>query len=1775
MKRIFVSSTFKDMQNERDLFHTVITPKLNTYAREYGESVSFCDLRWGVNTGELESEEGARKVLSVCLNEIDRCKPYMIVLLGDRYGWVPDKKLIKDAADRKNFAIDDVERSVTALEIEYGALSDNSQLSRTLFYFREFEDSIPEEYKSINDTDAARLKELKDRIIRIAGDRVRTYKVKASPDGKTLRGLDTFADTVVSDIREMMEDEWKEYANLPLYEKINRSQWNIVKEKSKDFIVFHEKAEELKNEILSNNHIIVSGADGSGKTTMMSYIATKLENEGYDVLPIFCCKSRELDSKKDVLRYVMSQIEVRLNCNSVSDNFSSDQKTYSSVIQFQDEADIHKLDTIINGTVASYYSFENRKANGSKSIKPLYGQEEAEENEYELQQQVFDKIQTYDRTQKRPLFILIDDSDKLDLELLYNKDVYFASVYHVEHSIHICSFFNENNLKSFNSLCRTFKLTSIGLSEKESLIKGILNNYGKELSPKVITLISSKIGSSSPKYIGTVLRRLEIMDKADFDIINAYGDGNDAIIARQIELVRDIPENYYEFLVYFMIETAKYFGDRPLLEALEYLALWEHGLSIDFWKKWMQKYGIIINSLDFSLYINYAQNLIDVFDDHIIRFSSNTLRRNFIEHSNNISLKYSKAIDYLVDQNCFFTPEYSYDITKMLIALERNEELADYIMYAMSNWNKKQRETIALGIHDAVSTEKAEKIFTEWISQVGKKDCLRLINLVHFLSDNLYTIFGQGEREVKKKLLSLGIKEISAYSESEQGIYGMQILAECYKGIGHTTMKEIQDHRPGINNYRIAEQWSKKEIEAIDFYRKAVELEHRVTSKYFSKSNAYWYYCCLSNLVLYQIELFKRYHRYIPEQMNKILDESLAIISDYISLTESNLPSEDNKSLLEDLKTIYGYSRRIFECKGEQQNILLIAEKEFEIAEKIKPDYHFDNVSCLFNAYLSVNLNDDNMERVSDLFAQRVNYVNVLLRKSLETKQFKLFAAYLLECESLLRCIESKKSVLLKTEYFFVCFESILLNLIKAIRSMNQIDQNWDKEDTGSKCFYKIKTIIEYAVKIYDAENSHDTVIALCNDLLQIMKYEYQRFESQKTNPDYTHFTAAFRLFAKQLAKGDINEKEKAIELLEECLSFIETNKNDSHLGKYGDETNQTVQNLVDVHLNIGNVEHLNIAIVLCDKTISLLGALSDNALPLIPLFMSKIKAFLLLDADKHIDQILECIDITSDILISSYNESGYKLWTALYNKWLDIVNILNQAIEKTSKDKHSLIHSKIVEWLTLWSDRGLAEAQYLLAESYYRGLHEVAQNNKKAYELYLSAAKQDHALSQYFTACLIHLGQGVEKDDKAAYEWFKKAADNGVPDAMASLGGFYLDGIGVEKDYAQALKYLTDACKHGNPLAHYNLAVMYYNGFGVEQNYETALSLFEKAASHGFTQALRLLARIYKNGNIVPRDLAKSFEWYLKLAETNDADAQYEVANAYYYGRGVDLCYEKALEWYLKSAQNGNLSAQYNVGLCYKLGKGCDVDYTKAFEWFMKAAMQGDKSSQCEVAYAYYYGIGVAQSYEKAFEWYLKSAQNGNSSSQYNVGLCYKHGKGCDVDYTKAFEWFMKAAMQGDKSSQCEVGHAYYYGRGVNKSYEKAVEWYLKSANGGNKYAQYALGLCYKNEIGTEQDYAKAFEWFMKAADQGMAHSQCEVGYAYYFGKGVDQSYEKAAQYFMNAALQGHAQAQKNIACCYEEGTGVEQNLEQALIWYKKSADQGNEGAAKALSRLTSDNKL
>jgi tetratricopeptide (TPR) repeat protein len=129
--RVFVSSTFQDMQAERDELIKRVFPQLRKLCAARGVAWDEVDLRWGI-TDEQRAEG---KVLPICLARVDNCRPFFVGLLGERYGWVSDA-IDEELIEQQPWLSQYRDRSVTELEILHGALNDPGSAAHAFFYLR-------------------------------------------------------------------------------------------------------------------------------------------------------------------------------------------------------------------------------------------------------------------------------------------------------------------------------------------------------------------------------------------------------------------------------------------------------------------------------------------------------------------------------------------------------------------------------------------------------------------------------------------------------------------------------------------------------------------------------------------------------------------------------------------------------------------------------------------------------------------------------------------------------------------------------------------------------------------------------------------------------------------------------------------------------------------------------------------------------------------------------------------------------------------------------------------------------------------------------------------------------------------------------------------------------------------------------------------------------------------------------------------------------------------------------------------------------------------------------------------------------------------------------------------------------------------------------------------------------------------------------------------------------------------------------------------------------
>ncbi len=72
------------------------------------------------------------------------------------------------------------------------------------------------------------------------------------------------------------------------------------------------------------------------------------------------------------------------------------------------------------------------------------------------------------------------------------------------------------------------------------------------------------------------------------------------------------------------------------------------------------------------------------------------------------------------------------------------------------------------------------------------------------------------------------------------------------------------------------------------------------------------------------------------------------------------------------------------------------------------------------------------------------------------------------------------------------------------------------------------------------------------------------------------------------------------------------------------------------------------------------------------------------------------------------------------------------------------------------------------------------------------------------------------------------------------------LEGINTEKNEKEAFEWCQKAAQQGYINAQYQLGQMYFEGIGVEENYEEAFKWFKKAADDNNFDALYMLGHIF-----------------------------------------------------------------------------------------------------------------------------------------------------------------------------------------------------------------------------------------------------------------------------------------------------------------------------------------
>lgn len=274
---IFVSSTFQDMDLERDCLNRYILPKLNEYYNPKGYNVQLIDLRWGVTTDGIKDEKDKEQaILKTCLDVIDNCRPFFIGFIGERYGWIPPietiDKTIHESTQNKKIFKDSL--SVTQLEIEYGIIQ-KEMFSSSLIFLR-----TKESYNGLDDSninlytgESDKIKALltkrnhfvQDSFVKSGyKDHVVEYTVPLNY--QHISECSPFIDFVYSRLVDLIDDNLKARDGNVLIED-----W-VTHQALKNYVQDDALVKEILNDITINKDVLIYGTSGSGKTSFTLYL---------------------------------------------------------------------------------------------------------------------------------------------------------------------------------------------------------------------------------------------------------------------------------------------------------------------------------------------------------------------------------------------------------------------------------------------------------------------------------------------------------------------------------------------------------------------------------------------------------------------------------------------------------------------------------------------------------------------------------------------------------------------------------------------------------------------------------------------------------------------------------------------------------------------------------------------------------------------------------------------------------------------------------------------------------------------------------------------------------------------------------------------------------------------------------------------------------------------------------------------------------------------------------------------------------------------------------------------------------------------------------------------------------------------------------------------------------------------------------------------------------------------------------------------------------------
>jgi TPR repeat protein/tetratricopeptide (TPR) repeat protein len=344
----------------------------------------------------------------------------------------------------------------------------------------------------------------------------------------------------------------------------------------------------------------------------------------------------------------------------------------------------------------------------------------------------------------------------------------------------------------------------------------------------------------------------------------------------------------------------------------------------------------------------------------------------------------------------------------------------------------------------------------------------------------------------------------------------------------------------------------------------------------------------------------------------------------------------------------------------------------------------------------------------------------------------------------------------------------------------------------------------------------------------------------------------------------------------------------------------------------------------------------------------------------------------------------------------------------------------------------------------------EVIANLRKSAEAELPTAL-------YLLGVVSEHGLGAARDQAAAAEFYRRAAQKGHRTSQLRWGLALMHGDGVDTNCSEGETWLRRAASAGDPEAAALIGGLYAAGGNLPPNHVEAASWFHRAAEAGHKGAARSLGLLYITGAGVPRDPEEAARWLRVSATGGDTPAGAELGNLLLDGIGDEDDRVRVCREFQQAAASGDLVASFNYGVCLAQGVGAPRDDRQAAVWLRKAA---DRVAKAQFWYGRFLleGRGVERDLAQGRSWIARAAESGLVDAQVTLGEMMLNGVGGRCDPPEALALLERAATNGHVGAMFASSLVHAGGRGVPANHIAARHWLRAAAEHGHEAARTML---------------------------------------------------------------------------------------------------------------------